>query len=149
VIVTRKEPLLGIAIAAAGAVAGCLPASTSPMDGGTTMDAATVVTYANQIQPILLAKCSPCHSTEHQGFHNIATNYADAIKPVESIDSVGCWNDPEMTMPKKVGECALISAQNGRMPFAMGCDQNPSQAVCVNASEQQLMAQWVDAGLPE
>jgi len=59
------------------------------------------------------------------------------------------WNDPEMTMPKKVGECALISAMNGRMPYAMGCDQNPTQSVCVSQPEQQLMGQWVDAGMPK
>jgi hypothetical protein len=138
-----------LAAATATAGAGCLPASTTPMDGGVTTDAAAVVTYTNQIQPILLAKCSPCHSTQRQGFHNIATNYDDALKPVESVDSVGCWNDPEMTMPKKVGECALISAMNGRMPYAMGCDQNPTQSVCVSQPEQQLMGQWVDAGMPK
>jgi hypothetical protein len=141
--------LLAAAVIVAAAAAGCGPASSSPLDAGKAMDAGTPVTYANQIQPILLAKCSPCHSTRHQGFHNIATNYADAVKPVEGIDSVGCWNDAEMTKPKKVGECALISAQNGRMPYAMGCDQDPSQAVCVTQAEQHLLAQWVAAGLPE
>src|SRR5215831_2563181 len=132
-ILPRIKPALAIVVSAA-ALTGCLPASTAAMDGGGA-DAAVAVTYTNQIQPILLAKCSPCHSTQHQGFHNIATNYADALKPVESLDSVGCWYDVAMTMPKKVGECALISAQNGRMPYAMGCDQNPSQAVCVTPAE--------------
>ena len=139
-----RPPLLFAAtVFVASMTAGCATDMASPVD------AATRVTYSSQIQPILLAKCSPCHSTEHQGFHNIATSYADAVKPVESIDSVGCWKDAEMTMPKKVGECALISAQNGRMPYAMGCDRDPAQAACVTPAEQALLAQWVAAGLPE
>lgn len=141
----RPTLLLAAAAFVAAATAGC-----APDDGSSPADAATTrVTYSKQIQPILLAKCAPCHSTEHQGFHNIATSYADAVKPVESIDSVGCWNDAEKTMPKKVGECALISAQNGRMPYAIGCDRNPSQAACVSPAEQAVMAKWVAAGLPE
>ena len=144
---TRTHLLLAAAIAAGAA--GCLAAESSPIDAGTGTDAATLVTYSNQIQPILLAKCSPCHSTQHQGFHNIATSYADAVKPVESIDSVGCWNDAEMTVPKKVGACALISVQNGRMPYGIGCGQAPAQPACVTPAEQQLMAQWVAAGLPQ
>ena len=138
---TLTRILFALSIAASTISLGCLPASTTPMDAG--------VTYTNQVQPILLAKCSPCHSTDHQGFHNIATNYDDALKPVESQASVGCWNDVEMTMPKKVGECALISARNGRMPYAMGCDQMPTQAVCVTPAEQNVMADWVDAGMPK
>jgi len=140
----RTVPFFAAVVLIAALTAGCAPDAASPVDA-----AATGVTYSKQIQPILLAKCAPCHSTEHQGFHNIATSYADALKPVESIDSVGCWNDAEMTMPKKVGECALISAQNGRMPYGIGCHRDPSQAACVSPAEQALMAQWVAAGLPE
>ncbi|HVT08043.1 MAG TPA: hypothetical protein VHM31_10040 [Polyangia bacterium] len=140
---TRTTCLLATAVVLSAMTTGCAADATP------SADAATRVTYSSQIQPILLAKCAPCHSTQHQGFHNIATSYTDAVKPVESIDSIGCWNDAEMTKPKKVGECALISAQNGRMPYGMGCDQRPAQAACVTASEQALMAQWVAAGLPE
>lgn len=141
-----RSLLAAAATAASALMMGCLPASTTPMDGGTDM--ATGVTYTNQVQPILLAKCSPCHAGQTQGRHDIATNYDDVHKDIDSLDAVGCWKDAEMTMPMTVGECALILSRSGRMPYAMGCDQMPTQAVCVTPAELQVMAAWVDAGMP-
>lgn len=136
-------------IAAAVAVFGCAPADPAPVqtDAGNS-----TVTYTKDVQPILLAKCSPCHSTDHQGFHNIATNYADVHKRVDSIDSVDCWKDwgaETLTMPKTVGECAQISAKNGRMPMGMGCDQSPKPSTCVTSMQQEILAAWVAAGMPQ
>ncbi|MES1204692.1 MAG: hypothetical protein ABUS79_02025 [Pseudomonadota bacterium] len=136
-----------LALAASSAAVGC-----APQDPSVPMDAATTVTYAKDVQPILIAKCSPCHAGERQGFHNIATTYADAHKNVDSIDSVGCWKDTvpgEFNMPKTVGECALISIMNGRMPMAQGCAQSPRPAACVTTAQQQIIAAWVAAGMPQ
>jgi hypothetical protein len=138
--------LLAAAVSSA-ALMGCLPASTTAMDGGTDTTTAAI-TYTKDVQPILAAKCSPCHAGQSQGQQNIVTNYDDVNKDVVSTDAVGCWNDDAMTMPKKMGECALILARSGRMPYAMGCDQMPTQAVCVTAAEQDVMAAWIAAGMP-
>lgn len=127
---------------------GCAP-EPNPV---TQTDGGAKVTYTKDVQPILKAKCSPCHAGQDQGHHNIATNYADAHKQVESIDSVDCWGDQTTampTMPKTVGECSLISIKNGRMPFAMGCGQPTRPAACVGAAEQEIVAAWVAGGMPQ
>ncbi len=131
-------------------LAACVPTGDPPA----AVDAGAMVTYTKDVQPILMAKCSPCHAGQNQGRHNIATNYADAHKEVDSIDSVGCWKDESTatpTMPRTVGECSLISARNGRMPMAMRCDQNlqPPPTICVTPAEQEVMAAWVAAGMPQ
>ena len=144
----------------AGLLAGCSPASTVAPDAGDDAnkndggDAAKVVTYTKDVKPIFVAKCSPCHADEDQGEHNIATHYEDVSKPVQSFDSFGCWNDsdPSMfTMPKKVGECALILIMNGRMPQGAGCfnamPEDPSK--CLSSEQKATIAAWVAAGMPE
>jgi hypothetical protein len=138
---------------AALALFGCLPASTSPMDGSVT-DTGGAVTYTRDVQPILMVKCAPCHTGSGLGNHNIGTTYADALKPVQSSDSLGCWNDPDdttHTMPKKVGECAQILILNGRMPNGAGCANNPplEPTMCLTDAEKAVIAAWVAAGLPQ
>jgi hypothetical protein len=136
--------------------AGCQPASDTLKDAGGAdhVDAAASVTYTKDVQPIFRAKCSPCHADQELGHHNLATHYADALEPIESFDSYGCWNDtdPSMfTMPKKVGECALVLIMNGRMPSGAGCGgampEDPSK--CLSAEQKALVAAWVAAGMPE
>jgi hypothetical protein len=135
---TVSDIRFALVLLAAATFAACAPEATQPPG----------VTYTKDIQPILAYKCSPCHSTDGDGMHNIASNYDDAHKPVHSVDSVGCWNDVEMTMPKTVGECSLISAKNGRMPYLFNCALNPTLPVCVQPAEQDLMAAWIAAGMP-
>src|SRR3954471_980987 len=142
----------GFLATAALALFGCLPASTSPNDGGG--DTAAAVTYTKDVQPIFMARCTPCHTGSHLGNHDIGINYADALKPVESVDSFCCWNDPDdttHTMPKKVGECAQILILNGRMPYGAGCASNPplDPTMCLTAGEKAVIAAWVAAGLPQ
>jgi hypothetical protein len=139
----------GFLAATAALFVGCLPDPTTP-----TMDAAVAVTYTKDVQPILKAKCAPCHVDGHLGNHDIATNYADVSKPVESVDSQGCWNDtdPNMhTMPKKVGECALVLINSGKMPLEAGCGSamplNPE--MCLSAEQKATIAAWVAGGMPQ
>ena len=130
-------------ITAAGALMGCAPETTTPMDGPPT--------YTLDVQPILQAKCTPCHSTEGMGMHNIASNYADVMKPVQSLDAQGCFYDVDQTMPKTVGECALISTMRGWMPFGSGCGAPvpPVPLLCVSDAEEAVIAAWVAAGMPQ
>ena len=144
---------VALTLAAAGAV-GCLPAVETHTDGGTPPvdsgggDTATVVTYTKDVQPIFMVKCAPCHTGQGQGGHNIGTTYADALKPVTSLDAMGCW-DSTMTVPKTTGECALISIMNGWMPMSMGCFNTPRPDACVSLAEQDIVASWVAAGMPQ
>ena len=83
--------------------------------------------------------------------HNIASDYADVMKPVQSLDAQGCFNDVDQTMPKTVGECALISIMRGWMPFASGCGAAvpPAPLLCVTDAEEAVIAAWVAAGMPK
>jgi hypothetical protein len=142
---------------AVGAALGCAPDSLSP-DGGAGSGGgggagggggSAPVTYTKDVQPILMAKCAPCHTGQGLGGHNLGTTYADAFKPVMSLDAMGCWNDAEMTMPKKIGECALISIMNGWMPMSMGCFNSPRPPECVSQAQQDVITAWVAAGMPQ
>jgi hypothetical protein len=167
-----KSPRAGWGILAVTALTlvGCAPPVDSPKrsdagadadagadtaaDGKDGGDAGAAVTYTKDVQPILMAKCSPCHTTEGLGNHNLASTYADAMKPVESVDSTGCWNDADQTMftmPKKVGECALILIMSGRMPMGAGCGGSMplDPSACLSADQKATIAAWVAAGLPQ
>jgi hypothetical protein len=124
-------------------LAGCT--SSEGAGGGT-------VTYTKDVQPILKAKCSTCHAGDHAGMHDIAINYADALKPVQSLQFDECWGDvTTMSMPKTVGACAAILSREGKMPYAFGCDQKPqpTPAICVSPAQQDVLAAWVADGMPE
>lgn len=147
-------PLRLSLLAAAAALAGCLPPSTSPMDGGGN-DVAVAVTYAHDAQPVFMAKCSPCHAGQTLGGHNIATTYSDALTLVTSVDApMGCWGgmDPSTgmpTMPKTVGECALIAINAGWMPYGAGCASTPplDPNACLTADQKAVIAAWVAGGM--
>jgi hypothetical protein len=141
---------LGFTVLATLLAVGCLPASTTPTDGGTT-DTGGAITYTKDIQPILAVRCMPCHTTQRLGNHNVATTYADTTKEVESFDSFGCWEGPNMDVPKKVGECALILIENGRMPQGAGCSSATPimPSLCPTADEKAKLAAWIAAGMPQ
>src|SRR5580765_2989114 len=145
-------------LAAVAALAGCLPASTSPMDGGPDtggVDMTVAVTYTHDAQPIFMAKCSPCHTGQGLGGHNIGTTYSDALTPVTSVDApMDCWGgmDPAtgmLTMPKKVGECASIAINMGWMPYGAGCSASPplDPNACLTADQKAVIAAWVAGGM--
>jgi len=131
---------------------GCAPAANEPGDGGADGGGgAGAVTYTKDVQPILKAKCAPCHTDSAASNHNVATNYADVNKPVEAFDFGVCWKDTEMTMPKKVGECALLLINSGQMPLGAGCGgAMPLQPdACLTAAQKGVISAWVAAGMPQ
>jgi hypothetical protein len=139
---TRIRAVLLIA-AAAPLLAACPPPDAAPMD------AAPAVTYTRDVKPIFMAKCAPCHTGDHQGQHDIGNDYADAKMPAQSRDLPECWKDAAMTMPKTVGECSLALVMVGKMPYIAGCDRFPTLDACVTPAQQQVIAEWVAAGMPE
>ena len=141
-----------VIVLAAVATGGCLPESGSLTDGGAGGSGGSGgVTYTRDVKPIFMAKCGPCHTTEGLGAHNLGTTYADVRKPVESVDApAGCFFDGfDKTMPKTMGECALASIMEGWMPMAAGCFNTPRPLGCVTLAEQDVVAAWVAAGMPE
>ena len=138
------------------ALVGCVPGQEPfvPRDAGGG-DTSAGPTYTKDVKPILAAKCVPCHAgtggpETMQGHHAIVANYADALKDVDSTMYDVCWHDPPyFMMPFKVGECAAILANMGLMPYAMGCDQRPTQAVCLTPAEKAVLTAWADDGMPQ
>jgi len=130
---------------------GCAPEATTPDGGGGGSGGSAAVTYTKNVQPIFAAKCAPCHTTQSSGGHNLGTTYADAFKTVQSVDApAGCFKDGfDRMMPKTMGECALAAIMEGWMPMAMYCFNTPRPATCVSLEEQDVVAAWVAAGMPQ
>jgi hypothetical protein len=91
------------------------------------------VTYTADIQPILVANCSPCHSVDNSGGHNAASSYDDAVERADDI---------------------VDEIESGGMPESgsgnVGCDGgDPGDPGCVSAEDFALIQQWVEDGTPE
>ena len=147
----RRRLSLSALVLAAGAALGCAPTPTSKSDASGSGGGGGGVTYTKDVQPILMVKCAPCHTTQGLGSHNIATTYADVHDLVQSLDAPsGCFLDGvDKTMPKTIGECALVAIMEGWMPMAMFCSDMPRPAPCVTLAQQDVIAAWVAAGMPE
>jgi hypothetical protein len=115
----------------------CATAGDDDCDGQAN-EGCPVVTYALDVQPILQAKCAPCHTSNGSGGANFATSYADS-----QLSSYYC---PGLTK----GACALVRIQNGTMPFGAGCTGNPvldaGKPACVTAAQQQTIQSWISQG---
>jgi hypothetical protein len=115
---------------------------TGAAGGSTGGTGGTTVTYA-QVQPIFMAKCTPCHSAGGigAGSHTLADSNADA--KLTAADAV--------CMGTTKGACSLIRVKDGSMPLAKGCSGNPAQdasnAACLTQQEQDLLAAWINGGL--
>jgi hypothetical protein len=151
----RTFSLAAIALAVVVTV-GCAPASTTPDagggggKGGGGGGGSAAVTYTKDIKPIFSVKCATCHTTDGLGGHNIGTTYADVHKPVDTVDApAGCFKDAGKTMPKTIGECTLPAIMEGWMPMAMGCFNTPRPDTCVSLAEQDVVAAWIAAGMPQ
>lgn len=134
-----------------GGSGGSIGSGGASGDGGGGTGGASVPTYTKDVQPIFKAKCSPCHAGETVAHQDIATKYADVNKDVESFDFDVCWKDTEQTMPKKVGECALLLIQSGRMPIESGCGSPMplKPDACLSDAQKATVAAWVAAGMPQ
>jgi hypothetical protein len=143
----------GVAISGGTSGGGAISGGTGggvggSANGGTSGTAA--VSYAKDVQPILMARCAPCHAGEGQGHHDIATTYADAKLPVESLQFDECWADfTTATGPKTIGECSMLLARAGKMPISKGCDRPtpPNPSLCTTPAENDILAAWVASGL--
>ena len=114
------------------------------------LSAIAAVTYTKDIKPIFSVKCATCHTTDGLGGHNIGSTYADVHMLVNTVDApAGCFKDAAKTMPKTIGECTLPAIMEGWMPMAMGCFNTPRPDTCVSLAEQDVVAAWIAAGMPQ
>ncbi len=90
------------------------------------------VTYED-VKPLFMAKCAPCHTTLSSGKQNIAANYTDALKDATSTTGGAAC------MGKKVGECAAILVRSKKMP--LGGTLTEDQIVMIES--------WAKGGLKE
>ncbi|MBR57931.1 MAG: hypothetical protein CMH54_07715 [Myxococcales bacterium] len=95
--------------------------------GGFTCSSNTVVGYAADVQPILQASCTGCHTTAGNGGHNVAAEYSEAMK---------LSNHPSCT-DMTVGECSLVRVIDGSMPIGGS----------VSANDIAILQAWVDGGM--
>lgn len=98
-------------------------------------------TYNQVIQPMLAAKCDPCHTTEGAGGFNHAVDYGATQEP------------SELCPGKKVFECMLVQVKDGFMPEDGECSGDPAadsdNARCLTQAEQDKLAAWISADAPE
>jgi mono/diheme cytochrome c family protein len=150
----QQTPVRLAFVVMAAVALGCAPAATLSDDGGPDTgggDIAVAVTYTKDVQPIFMAKCATCHTGDGSGGHNIGTTYADAFKLVMTTDApAGCFKDGDAkTMPKTIGECTLPAIMEGWMPMSMGCFNTPRPDPCVTLAQQDVVAAWIAAGMPQ
>jgi hypothetical protein len=99
------------------------------------------VTYAEDVQPVLQARCSPCHAGESFGGTNFAVSYADMFLPSQL--------GPDLP----VYRCAERLITSGVMPPNAGCTGDGTldagNEVCLTQAELSLVEIWVAEGAPE
>jgi hypothetical protein len=109
-------------------------------DGGDGQQSGTP-TYNQTIQPLLAAKCDPCHTSEGAGGFNHAVDYGATQEP------------SEMCSGKKVYECMMVLIKDGTMPEDGACSGDPAadadNAACLTSDEQERLTAWIAAGAPE
>lgn len=116
----------------------CNTASDDNCNGQANEGCPPPVSYALDVQPILGAKCAPCHTVSGSGGANLGNNYAST--QLASYYCVG----------KTKGACALTRIQNGTMPAGGTCTGNPAldagKPQCLTAAEQATIQAWIDGG---
>ncbi|WP_437626052.1 hypothetical protein [Sorangium sp. So ce1151] len=110
--------------------------------GGAPEDAAA---WAD-VEPILTARCAPCHTTSPTPPGGFKIDYASSQLDAEHAACARAGLSK--------GACALMRVRDGSMP-AMGqgmakCTGDPERdagnAKCLTAAEQETLASWVEGG---
>ena len=105
------------------------------------------VTYEN-VQPVLQAKCSPCHVGETE-----RTCSGRGTGPCFASFYSDTQGSSSRCPGKTMFECMLIRILNGTMPRRGGCSGNPEQDgdndSCLTEAELDMIEGWVTAGAPE
>ena len=121
-------------------IAGVVVALASSCSGADT-ESLGDITYSEDIQWMLQAKCGPCHTGEGFGDTNFAVSYGDLF-----LASQRCPG-------QRVFECVPEQVQSGAMPPNVGCTGDPAVDVddtsCLSSAELDLLMVWAAEGAPE
>lgn len=139
--------LVGTGVTALASLVGLiLDGDADGASGGDFTSIFTVnakTTWSADAAPILASKCALCHTGLGFGGHNVATNYADALKLAVGGACVALT----------VGQCTIVRIQSGAMPQGRGCSGDPAQDVanasCLTQAQQDTIQDWIDDGLPQ
>jgi hypothetical protein len=120
-------------------------ARTAPWSiGAYEVEVDNPTTWTANAAPVFLDKCSPCHSSQGLGGHNIATNYDHASKPAVVFPACTGFT---------VGQCTIVLIQSGVMPYLKGCTGMPltdaGNTACLTQAEQVIIQDWINDGLRE
>lgn len=112
-------------------------------DGSAALDAVARpdtdgVSYAWDVQPILVRRCGLCHG----GLADLEVRSYASIRSPSSFCAPGTSK----------GECSLLRVRDGTMPMGGGCSGDPTRDVgnpsCLDAAEHALLEAWVRDGQP-
>lgn len=133
---SAENGAVGAGVAGAGGStstdAGVADAARGDAGGGDAGNT-EAVTYTKDIQPILVAQCSPCHSTLGDGGHNAASSYADAVRV-------------SATIINEIRTGGMPATGNGNAGCRRGAPGSPG---CVSVADFALIQEWVANGTPQ
>ena len=92
------------------------------------------VTWTEQIRPICVQSCGPCHTANRAGSVQVNT-YADVIKP-----------SPKCLPGKTIAESLALKVQANP---SCGNQMPPGDKPKLTVAEQQLFIDWIALGWPE
>jgi hypothetical protein len=124
--------------ACAGEVVPAHESCTNTVDDNCNGQLNEACHYTQDVKPILVAKCSPCHAGGGSGGHNAASMYSET-----QLSSYFCPG-------KTKGACTIARIESGAMPFERNCTGNPvtdsGNALCTSADQQAILHKWIDGG---
>jgi len=110
--------------------------SGAPDDGVITFD---------EIQPIFVGRCSPCHTGAMFGGHNVGGSDVEAGYAAMQLDA-----EASACRGLNKGACLLVRIQSGEMPMNGGCSGDPAvdagAANCLTQADQDTIQAWIDDG---
>ncbi len=108
-------------------------------------NAAPVPTWTNDIEPIVAAKCVPCH--QGPGPCTGGTCFVGDYNSVQLPAT-----NQQACMGLTVYQCMLVRVQNGSMPQGAGCTGDPTldaaNPACLTSAELDALSAWVNGGAP-
>ncbi|KYF80518.1 hypothetical protein BE17_18375 [Sorangium cellulosum] len=105
------------------------------------------------MEPILIAKCAPCH-TRADPASGFAITYASSQLPANSALCISVDPDTGETVTLTQGACAIVRVHDPdatrRMPRNQGCTGDPALDIanpaCLTEAEQQTLIDWINDG---
>jgi hypothetical protein len=99
-------------------------------DGGPEPDPSMGIGFAEDVWPIFMSECGPCHTTQAREDVNVGSANLDRA-----------FNDAV-----RLGNQLLSRVNGGGMPF--GCEGDPGDPGCLTVAQVETIRAWIAAGRP-